>query len=68
MSIQSFEIFFAEIEMLVEKVSRKVIGSNNRRKAVKKLAKIHELIFNLRNDFQHKVSKKANQRKPSNSC
>jgi len=37
---------------------RKVIGSNNRRKAVKQLSKIHELISNQRNDFQHKVSKK----------
>ena len=37
-------------------VSRKVIGSNNRRKAVKKLALIHEKIANQRHDFQHKVS------------
>ena len=36
----------------------KVIGSNNRRKAVKHLSRIHELISNQRNDFQHKVSKK----------
>lgn len=46
------------LKCLQKRVSRKIIGSNNRRKAVKKLAKIHELISNQRNDFQHKVSKK----------
>lgn len=40
------------------RVSRKVIGSNNRKKAVKKLAKIHEKISNQRNDFQHKIANK----------
>lgn len=42
--------------VLQKRVSRKVKGSNNRRKAVKKLAKLHEKISNQRNDFQHKVS------------
>ncbi len=46
------------LKCLQKRVSRKVIGSNNRRKAVKKLAKIHELVSNQRHDFQHKVSKK----------
>ena len=41
---------------LQKSVSRKVIGSKNRRKAVYKLAKLHEKIGNQRNDFQHKVS------------
>ena len=49
---------FEKVKFLQKNVSRKVIGSNNRRKAVKKLAKIHEKITNQRNDFQHKVSKK----------
>ena len=31
-------------------------GSRNRRKAVVKLAKQHQLIANQRNDFQHKIS------------
>jgi len=35
-----------------------MIGSKNRRKALKHLSRIHELISNQRNDFQHKVSKK----------
>ena len=35
-----------------------MIGSRNRRKALKRLSRIHELISNQRNDFQHKVSKK----------
>jgi putative transposase len=46
------------LKCLQKRVSRKVIGSNNRRKAVKKLAVIHEKISNQRHDFQHKVSKK----------
>ncbi len=46
------------LKCLQKRVSRKIIGSNNRRKAVKKLAIIHELISNQINDFQHKVSKK----------
>ena len=46
------------LKCLQKRVSRKVIGSKNRRKAVKKLAKIHELISNQRHDFQHKVSLK----------
>jgi len=46
------------LKCLQKRVSKKVIGSNNRRKAVKNLSKIHEMITNQRNDFQHKVSKK----------
>jgi len=46
------------LKCLQKRVSKKVIGSNNRRKAVKKLAIIHELISNQRHDFQHKVSKR----------
>lgn len=37
-------------------VDRKVLGSNNRKKAIKKLAKCHEKVANQRNDFQHKLS------------
>jgi putative transposase len=37
-------------------VSRKIKGSNRRRKAVLQLKKIHQKIKNQRNDFQHKVS------------
>lgn len=38
------------------RVSRKVKGSNNRKKMILKLQKIHEKIINHRNDFQHKLS------------
>ena len=47
-----------KLKCLQKRVSKKVIGSNNRRKAVKKLAIIHELISNQRHDFQHKASKR----------
>ena len=46
------------LKFLQKNVSRKVIGSKNRRKAVHKLAKLHEKIANQRHDFQHKVSNK----------
>ncbi len=39
-------------------LSRKVKGSNNRRKAVKIVAKVHEKISNTRQDFLHKLSRK----------
>jgi len=43
---------------LQRSVSRKSKGSKNRKKAVARLAKHHQLIANQRNDFQHKVSAK----------
>jgi putative transposase len=36
--------------------SRKLKGSQNRRKATEKLAKLHARVANLRNDFLHKLS------------
>lgn len=45
-----------KLKMLQKRVSRKVKGSKNRKKAVKKLAKQHQLVSNQRNHFQHKVS------------
>ncbi|WP_225225758.1 RNA-guided endonuclease InsQ/TnpB family protein [Komarekiella delphini-convector] len=39
-------------------LSRKVKGSNNRRKAVRVVAKVHEKISNTRTDFLHKLSRK----------
>ena len=44
------------LKFLQKSVSRKVTGSNNRRKAIQRLAKLHEKISNQRNDFQHKVA------------
>jgi putative transposase len=37
-------------------LSRKVKGSNNRRKSRKRVAKVHEKIANTRQDFLHKLS------------
>lgn len=42
------------LKVLQRRVSKKVKGSNNRRKAVKKLALLHEHISNQRLDFLHK--------------
>ena len=41
-----------------QKLSGKVKGSNNRRKAIKRVAKVHEKITNTRQDFLHKLSRK----------
>jgi putative transposase len=40
-----------------QELSRKVKGSNNRRKQRKRVAKIHEKIANTRQDFLHKLSR-----------
>jgi len=39
-------------------LSRKTKGSNNRKKQVKRVAKVHEKIANVRVDFLHKISRK----------
>lgn len=44
------------LKVLQRRVSRKVKGSNNRKKAVKRLAKLHEIVANQRKDFLHKIS------------
>jgi len=46
------------LKCLQRRVTKKVLNSNNWKKAVKQVSKIHELISNQRNDFQHKVSKR----------
>ncbi|MBP1909909.1 RNA-guided endonuclease TnpB family protein [Methanolobus bombayensis] len=46
------------LKKLQKDVSRMKKGSKNRKKAVMKLAKQHQLISNQRNDFQHKISMK----------
>lgn len=45
-----------KLKVLQRKVSRKVKGSNNWKKAKLKLSRLHEKISNQRNDFQHKLS------------
>ena len=45
-----------KLRVAARSVSRKVKGSNSRKKAVLKLKKIHLKIRNQRNDFQHKLS------------
>jgi putative transposase len=45
------------LKLFQRRVSRKVKGSHNRRKARFKLAKFHQYIANQRKDFLHKVSR-----------
>ena len=44
------------MKVLQGRLNRKQKGSNNRNKAKKAVAKLHEKIHNQRNDFQHKLS------------
>ena len=44
------------LKVLQRRVSRKVKGSKNRKKAVQTLAKRHERVANQRNDFLHNLS------------
>jgi putative transposase len=44
------------LKCLQRRVSKKVKGSKNRNKARQHLSKIHEIITNQRNNFQHKIS------------
>lgn len=46
------------LKYLQRRVTKKVLNSNNWKKAVKQVSKTHEKITNQRNDFQHKVSKR----------
>jgi putative transposase len=48
----------ARLKHLQQLVSRKVKGSNNRHKAIQKVALLHERISNQRSDFLHKHSYK----------
>jgi len=45
-----------KLRLAQRRVARRKKGSNQRRKAVLQLKKIHQKIRNQRNDFQHKVS------------
>jgi putative transposase len=53
-----FETLQKKIRILQRSISRKKKGSNRRRKAVLRLKKLHQQIKNVRNDFQHKVSRR----------
>lgn len=44
------------LKVVQRRVSRKVKGSKNRQKAIRKLAQYHEKVANQRNDFLHKLS------------
>jgi len=46
------------LKLLQRKLSKKVKGSKNRLKSRFKVSKLHEIIFNQRDDFLHKESRK----------
>ncbi len=56
--IKSTRKYAKRLKRRQQKLSRRVKGSNNRRKAIKEVAKVHEKITNTRQDFLHKLSRK----------
>lgn len=53
-----FDNYHSELKIAQQSLSRKKKGSNSRKKARIKVAKIHEKIANARDDFIHKLSDK----------
>jgi len=56
-----FDNYYQELKVAQQSLSRKKKGSNSRRKARVKVAKIHNKIANARDDFIHKLSTKLIQ-------
>lgn len=56
-----FDNYHQDLKIAQQDLSRKKKGSNSRKKARLKVAKIHEKITNARNDFIHKLSTKLIQ-------
>lgn len=53
---KAYKTMLKRLKRLQRSVSRKDKGSSNRKKAVKKLAKIHQRIANIRKDAIHKLT------------
>jgi len=53
-----FKVSEKKVKIENQKLSKKVKGSNNRKKQRQKLSKVHEKIGNQRKDFCHKLSRK----------
>jgi len=53
-----FDNYHQDLKIAQQSLSRKVKGSNSRKKARLQVAKIHERIANARNDFIHKLTTK----------
>ena len=54
--VHSFKVYRGELAKAQRKLSRKVTGSSNWKKQKNKIAKIHNEIANIRNDYQHKAT------------
>lgn len=55
-AVKPYNSLIKRVSRLNRKVSRKKIGSNNRYKAKKKLARLHAKIANIRSDTIHKMT------------
>lgn len=51
-----------KLKQLQRRVSRKVKGSSNRKKAIRRLAKVHRRVERQRDDFLHKLSRSLVQK------
>lgn len=55
-----------KLKLLQQRVCRKKLGSNNWRKAQKKVAKLHEYVANSRKDWHRKLSHQSRTRRAIN--
>lgn len=62
---KTYKKFLRKLKREQRKLSRKVKGSNNRRKQQEKVAKIHNRISNIRKDSIHKMTSEIVKAKPS---
>ena len=63
-----FQRSLRRLKIRQRRLSRKVKGSNNKRKARVRVAKIHEKVANQRLDYQHKISLKLTGENQVISC
>jgi putative transposase len=63
-----FQRSLRRLKIRQRRLSRKVKGSNNRRRAKTRVAKIHEKVANQRLDYQHKISLKLTCENQAISC
>jgi putative transposase len=63
-----FQRSLRRLKIRQRRLSRKVKGSNNRKKARIRVAKIHEKVANQRLDYQHKISRKLTCENQAISC
>ena len=61
---KAYKSYLKKLQRYQRMVSRRVKGSNNRKKAITKLAKVHKRVADIRNDSVHKLTTSLVKAKP----